>query len=767
MGKRSLSAAQNLALKLTFCGLILVQFFQNCSPFESGLDQSSLNTSSFLSEFTEINKTIIERRCVSCHNAVTKSGNVDLSSYAAIMASGTVRAFSADTSSLYISVSSNRMPSQGPKLTSAEVDKIRKWVDDGASELTPPLCEVANDRLAQRPLPRLSNWEYRQIILDVAPDVFTASWNPKLLDLQPANGFDNRVNHAVDIATLETYITKAEEITPKLISSETVMRSCPQTVRARDRNWDNCAKFIVESLGQKLFRRPLRNYEMVQFKNVFNLNFNSAASLISAATVAGVANRLQGTLDSVALVNGKWIATGWVADPQWDARNVDVDFYIRRNNATSPLERIATRIADRPRADVNQNLQILGDHGFQFEIPAIYADGSIVEFQAIGRGSSEQPLTNSPKTFTSGTISGGNANSGANNLSDTGQYATEFKEGLSAVMVSLLTSSHFLYKPEFLRKGFLDDESGFEVASKLSFLTRNSFPDEALFTEARSGPLNAQVLQSQSERLLNTYANRFAVNFAGQWLNFRRDLQSPNAVLGSMAQESNLVFNEIFQNNEKVQNLLQPGFTFVDSNLVNHYELSTPATGFQKIITPWRGGILTQGHFLVTSSGSVSTNPIKRGIWTLDKILCRSLPDLTAATFAEIAAAKENIDPTLPLENRMALHRNTSTRCYTCHSQIDPMGLPLERFDHLGRYRSGFSMTPIPFGSVRVKDPESVAQAVGMSGEFRRCVSRKLQAYFSGVDSVSRDNTGVCRTTEDDALGLKQLSIKMLMKEVQ
>ena len=54
------------------------------------------------------------------------------------------------------------------------------------------------------------------------------------------------------------------------------------------------------------------------------------------------------------------------------------------------------------------------------------------------------------------------------------------------------------------------------------------------------------------------------------------------------------------------------------------------------------------------------------------------LPRLDPATLQEITASFGNIDQSLPLPKQMELHRNSATRCGSCHSQMDPVGLAME-----------------------------------------------------------------------------------------
>jgi hypothetical protein len=258
------------------------------------------------------------------------------------------------------------------------------------------------------------------------------------------------------------------------------------------------------------------------------------------------------------------------------------------------------------------------------------------------------------------------------------------------------------------------------------------------------------------------------MGFAGQWLGFRSSFQDASAQVRSMATESHLVFIDQLANDQKPEGLLKPGFTYVNSILAADYGLSAPASGFAKAVTNKRGGLLDQGLFLVATASAAASNPVQRGLWVMDKILCRSLPPLQPATLEEIAEAAKDISPLLTTEERMAKHRDHSSRCYTCHSQIDPLGLPLEKFDQFGRERSNWSMNPISFGSSSVRDPASLGKAILSTAEFDHCVTRKLKAYISGINSVASPDTPSCDKDMQEYQGssIKERAKQLLMREI-
>jgi hypothetical protein len=252
-------------------------------------------------------------------------------------------------------------------------------------------------------------------------------------------------------------------------------------------------------------------------------------------------------------------------------------------------------------------------------------------------------------------------------------------------------------------------------------------------------------LEQQARRLLIKYSERFAENFAGQWLDSRSATQHPSSPLAwAMGKESQLVFSDILKNTQPVSSLMKPGFTYLNSTLANHYRISGTGSSdsMEKVSTDQRGGLLAQGNFLTHTATAADSHPIKRGIWVLDATLCRTLPPLMAATLDEISQVGQSIDPSKTIAEKMRLHRTASQRCNSCHSQIDPIGLALENFDKDGIFRTSYDggspvIADLDFYGGVVRNPYELASTIAPTNEFRNCVSRKLAAYFSARNPTS------------------------------
>jgi hypothetical protein len=86
-------------------------------------------------------KSILAKRCAKCHSAERPRGELDLTSYGAVMLGGVsgkaVVAGKSDASPLYTMAAhleDPKMPPNSPKIPQTELDTIRKWIDDGLIE---------------------------------------------------------------------------------------------------------------------------------------------------------------------------------------------------------------------------------------------------------------------------------------------------------------------------------------------------------------------------------------------------------------------------------------------------------------------------------------------------------------------------------------------------------------------------------------------------------------------------------------------------------
>ena len=332
-----------------------------------------------------------------------------------------------------------------------------------------------------------------------------------------------------------------------------------------------------------------------------------------------------------------------------------------------------------------------------------------------------------------------------------------YEQGLTLALRSVLLSPHFLFRVE------LDPDPAsltphalnpYELASRLSYFLWSSTPDDTLLQNAQSGALSdPATLQAQATRLLQDPRSRALVdNFAGQWLHLRAvDTLLPDpttfpgvdaALLTAMRTEGERLFQDIAFQGTPLLQLLTANYSYVNDRLATHYGLapvgSTELVRVDLTGSTQRGGLLAQAGFLSLTSYPERTSPVIRGKWVMDELLCASVPPPPAdVDLAGVAMAEEE-----GLTQRQALEKHRADpKCYACHQLMDPIGLGLENYDAIGRYRTtdaGLAIDAsgqLPSGQT-FAGAKDLAARIAENPEFARCAARKLYTYALGRPPV-------------------------------
>ena len=287
----------------------------------------------------------------------------------------------------------------------------------------------------------------------------------------------------------------------------------------------------------------------------------------------------------------------------------------------------------------------------------------------------------------------------------------DFEGGIQAGLVAILTNPHFLFRverdpPEIpARTSYAVNQ--FELASRLSFFLWSSLPDEELLDLAERGELNhARMLEAQVRRMLQDERSQSLVsNFASQWLYLRNlDSLTPDLrtfpdfddnLRQAFRQETELFFESILREDRSVLDLIAADYTFLNERLAKHYDIPhVYGSRFRRVSLQEdenRGGLLRQGSILMATSYATRTSPVIRGKWILENLLGtppspppENVPPLEDNTVAA----------NLPVRQRLAAHR-ANVACASCHDLIDPVGLALENFDAVGRWRDVEAGAPV------------------------------------------------------------------------
>jgi mono/diheme cytochrome c family protein len=336
-----------------------------------------------------------------------------------------------------------------------------------------------------------------------------------------------------------------------------------------------------------------------------------------------------------------------------------------------------------------------------------------------------------------------------------GSSSGGFDEGIDQALQRLLISPEFLLRVEVDPAGVPANTpyriSDIELASRLSFFLWSSIPDDELLRLAEERRLRQPaVLERQVRRMTaDERFGSFVEQFAGQWL-FLRNLAASipvqqnfpdfdDTLRESFRIETEMFVDSVIREDRSALDLLRADYTFLNERLARHYGIpNVKGNRFRRVTLPadsHRGGLLGQGSILTVTSYPDRTSPVVRGKWILENLLgtpppppIPGVPPLKPPSFA---------DKVLTMRERIAAHRNSPV-CASCHSMMDPLGLALEHFDGVGKYRAlDESGAPIdasgalPDGT-RFDGAEGLRNALLSSDRFVATLTEKMLTYALG-----------------------------------
>jgi hypothetical protein len=336
-------------------------------------------------------------------------------------------------------------------------------------------------------------------------------------------------------------------------------------------------------------------------------------------------------------------------------------------------------------------------------------------------------------------------------VDQTVQAGDSYEVGLQTALSAILVSPNFLFKieePAVKTGSEYPLLSEFELATRLSYFLWSSTPDRELLTLASKQQLRQPgVLASQLDRMIrDERARDFVRNFAGQWLTLRKlDNFAPNEgmfpdwnpqIRDYSRTETYYLFLYILRENMGVLRLLDADFSFMNEKLARFYGVpGVQGDKFQMVSLKGqkRLGILTHASVLAVTSNPTRTSPVKRGKWILDNILGTPPPPAPPGV-----PELEKGELVGTLREQLEQHR-TNPACAACHKQMDPLGLALENYDAIGRWRTTDRGSPIdatgelPTGE-KVRNPGDLIRIVRdkKSEQFVRTLTEKLMTYSIG-----------------------------------
>jgi hypothetical protein len=354
-------------------------------------------------------------------------------------------------------------------------------------------------------------------------------------------------------------------------------------------------------------------------------------------------------------------------------------------------------------------------------------------------------------------------------------------DGAQLVIEALLQAPHFVYRTELGDDGA--SLSGYEIASKLSFLLRNTTPNDELLDVAAAGDLDdpARVAQIAREMLEAPGAAEAIGRFHRELFGLDRYLsiaKDPNVfpehdegINPTLARAEELFLDRLFREGLGLEELLTSTLAFANEELSPFYGVEVSGAQLEVVdLGPERPGLFTRLGFLAYNGTLRDPDSIHRGVEINRTMFCASLSPPPG-----ILPALPNVEPGQTNRERVNAHTGPGTCGASCHAPlINPIGFAFENFDAMGQLRDTDNGKPVDTsGEYRFADglktfngaPELMA-LIAESPQAHACFARHLSEFGLGRDLDERDRElidGLQRASRSESESIKELLMAVVV----
>jgi hypothetical protein len=713
---------------------------------------------------------VVKKTCAGCHSESRKQGNLSLQNFDLL----TIGQASPDVAEKMINkLRTGMMPPPGRAKPGGDtlqvlMETLERQMDARA---------FANPNPGSRTFQRLNRAEYERAVRDVLSiDVRADSWLP--LDTKSAN-FDNIADVQMPSATtLDAYLDAASEISRLAVGDPKASVSTSTFKIAR------LASQLEQVEGAPVGTRGgasvMHNFP-ADGGYVFAVTLHAIPTGQLFASTAPFDEKIE------IAVNGERVALLDIDRGMSQADPNGMELRTKPVSVRAGPQRISATFVRTFEGPVNDNITPLGHSIADTQIGAqagITVQAHLQNFAVSGpfnpTGVSETPSRR--KIFSCRPLSAAEARPcaerivtrlgaqayrrplAANDVKalmafyDEGAKDGGFEIGIRTALEAVLSSPHFIFRIEEVPTASVASKgrtavSGIDLASRLSFFLWGTPPDSQLVALGRSGRLaDTLVLVQQTRRMLaDPRSEALATRFAAQWLRLPDiGLVHPDAnqypdfreqLATDMRHETERFFYHLVQENRSLYDLFTANYTFVNEALAKHYDMpGVVGDAFRKVSYPAgspRSGIMGHGSVLTLTSVANRTSPVLRGKWVME-VLMGSPPPAPPPNIPDLEKTEGTKEGRLlTTRERMEIHRANAT-CKSCHQFIDPIGLSLDNFDVMGRWRIRENGTSLDtrgdyYDGTKISSPaELQAALLKRPVPIMRNFTRNLMAYGLG-----------------------------------
>jgi uncharacterized protein YndB with AHSA1/START domain len=327
-------------------------------------------------------------------------------------------------------------------------------------------------------------------------------------------------------------------------------------------------------------------------------------------------------------------------------------------------------------------------------------------------------------------------------------------DGAQLVVEAMLQSPHFLYRTELGDDGA--PLSGFELAAKLSFLLRNTTPNDELLDAAAAGTLDtpAGVAEIARQMLDAPEAPETLQRFHGELFGLDRYLsiakdsakfpEHDESINPTLARAEELFLDHLFREGLGLEALLTSTVAYANAELAPFYGVNVSGMELQEVeLGPERPGLFTRLGFLAYNGTLRDPDSIHRGVEINRTMMCASLSPPPG-----VIPALPTVEPGQTNRERVNAHTGPGTCGAGCHATIiNPIGFAFENFDAMGQLRETDNGKPVDtsseydFGNglVPFNGAAELMPMLADSPRAHACYARQLAEFGLGRDIDDQD----------------------------
>ena len=259
-----------------------------------------------------------------------------------------------------------------------------------------------------------------------------------------------------------------------------------------------------------------------------------------------------------------------------------------------------------------------------------------------------------------------------------------------------------------------------------------------------------------------------------------------------------MLIDEILRENHSIGTFIDLGFSYRNKHLNKIYGDDPESPKMQRVSLKRggrQGGVLGMAAIMMATANRVDTRPVQRGVWLLENVFGTPTPEPPNS----VPAISPDTTGKTTMRSLVEARRADQS-CASCHDKIDPLGMVLETFGPVGRWRDHYpvffqpkdgeeklkapfyantgkgtragpkvdAIGTLPDGT-RLENVNDLKRYLRSSIEiFSRCVTRKVLVYATGrainfgdervIDQIVRD-------VRKDGNGFRDLVVAVVQSE--